>query len=52
MTNPSLQPLHHTSALSQAKLNRYAKLTDESLIKITSARRTRRAESEARWNHY
>jgi len=33
MTNPSLQPLHHTSALSQAKLNRYAKLTDESLIK-------------------
>jgi len=31
--NPPLQPLHLSSALSQAKLNRYAKLTTEELIR-------------------
>jgi hypothetical protein len=29
--NPPLQPLHLSSALSQAKLNHYAKLTTEEL---------------------
>lgn len=33
MQNPPLQPLHLSSALSQAKLNRYAKLTTEELIR-------------------
>ena len=33
MQNPPLQPLHVSSALSQAKLNRYAKLTTEELMK-------------------
>jgi len=33
MTNPSLQPLHLTSVLSQAKLNQYGRLTNETLIK-------------------
>ena len=32
MHNPPLQPLHLSSVLSQAKLNRYAKLTTEELI--------------------
>ncbi len=32
MQNPPLQPLHLSSALSQAKLNHYAKLTNEELI--------------------
>jgi len=33
MKNPSLQPLHLTSVLSQAKLNQYARLTNEALIR-------------------
>jgi hypothetical protein len=33
MNNPPLQPLHLSSALSQAKLNHYAKLTTEQLIR-------------------
>ena len=32
MKNPSLQPLHHSSSLSQAKLNQYARLTTEALL--------------------
>lgn len=32
MHNPPLQPLHLSSVLSQAKLNRYAKLPTEELI--------------------
>ena len=32
MRNPPLQPLHLSGVLSQAKLNRYAKLTTEELI--------------------
>jgi hypothetical protein len=33
MKNPPLQPLHLASALSQAKLNHYAKLATEELIR-------------------
>jgi len=33
MNNPPLQPLHLSSALSQAKLNHYARLTTEELIR-------------------
>lgn len=33
MQNPPLQPLHLNSALSQAKLNHYARLTTEELIR-------------------
>lgn len=33
MPNPPLQPLHLNSALSQAKLNHYARLTTEELIR-------------------
>jgi len=32
MRNPSLQPLHVSSVLSQAKLNQYARLTTETLL--------------------
>ncbi len=32
MKKPSLQPLHVTSVLSQAKLNQYARLTTDSLL--------------------
>jgi hypothetical protein len=32
MRNPSLQPLHVSSVLSQAKLDQYARLTTETLI--------------------
>ena len=33
MQDPPLQPLHLASALSQAKLNHYARLTTEELIR-------------------
>jgi hypothetical protein len=33
MNNPPLQPLHLNSALSQAKLNHYARLTTEELLR-------------------
>lgn len=33
MKNPPLQPLHLSSVLSQAKLNHYARLTTEELIR-------------------
>lgn len=33
MNYPPLQPLHLSSALSQAKLNHYARLTTEELIR-------------------
>jgi len=33
MKNPPLQPLHLAGALSQAKLNQYARLTTEELIR-------------------
>jgi len=33
MQDPALQPLHLDSALSQAKLNRYARLTTEELLR-------------------
>jgi hypothetical protein len=33
MKTPSLKPLHLTSGLSQVKLNQYARLTNEALIK-------------------
>jgi hypothetical protein len=33
MQNPPLQPLHLNSALSQAKLNHYARLTTKELIR-------------------
>jgi ParB-like chromosome segregation protein Spo0J len=33
MTNPPLQPLHLSSALSQVKLNLYARLTTEELLR-------------------
>ena len=33
MNNPPLQPLHLGSVLSQAKLNHYARLTTEELIR-------------------
>ena len=33
MENPPLQPLHLASALSQAKLNHYARLTTAELIR-------------------
>ena len=33
MQNPPLQPLHLNSVLSQAKLNHYARLTTEELIR-------------------
>lgn len=33
MNNPPLQPLHLSSALSQAKLNHYARLTTEELLR-------------------
>jgi len=33
MENPPLQPLHLISVLSQAKLNHYAKITTEELIR-------------------
>lgn len=33
MNNPPLQPLHLNSVLSQAKLNHYARLTTEELIR-------------------
>lgn len=33
MKNPPLQPLHLSSALSQAKLNHYARLTTAELIR-------------------
>ena len=33
MNNPPLQPLHFSSALSRAKLNHYARLTTEELIR-------------------
>ena len=32
MRNPSLQPLHVSSVMSQAKLNQYARLTTETLL--------------------
>jgi len=32
MRNPSLQPLHVNSVMSQAKLNQYARLTTETLL--------------------
>lgn len=33
MNNPPLQPLHLSSALSQVKLNHYAKLTNAELLR-------------------
>lgn len=33
MNNPPLQPLHLNSVLSQAKLNHYARLTTDELIR-------------------
>lgn len=33
MKNPPLQPLHLSNALSQSKLNHYARLTNEELIR-------------------
>lgn len=33
MKTPSLKPLHLTSVLSQVKLNQYARLTNEALLK-------------------
>jgi hypothetical protein len=36
MQNPPLQPLHLSSVLSRAKLNHYARLTTEELIRRLS----------------
>lgn len=33
MKNPPLQPLHSSSVLSQAKLNHYARLTTDELLR-------------------
>ncbi len=40
MKTPPLQPLHLNSVLSQAKLNHYARLTDEELVRSLEPGRT------------